>query len=108
MKAYKQAGAKYFVTMGVHHDNFDLWKSKHQRAGTRWRWGRSATSWRTSRRRARRGPALRHQRAPWVTYKWFSISRDHDDQGPLAGVPYDGGSKDAADLYQTCPRSTAT
>ena len=29
---YKQAGAKYFVTMGVHHDNFCLWNSKH----TRW------------------------------------------------------------------------
>src|SRR5579884_3489419 len=22
---YKKAGAKYFVSMGVHHDNFDLW-----------------------------------------------------------------------------------
>src|ERR1700685_2348422 len=29
---YKKAGAKYFVSMGVHHDNFDLWNSKH----TRW------------------------------------------------------------------------
>jgi len=32
MGLYKQAGAKYFVSMGVHHDNFDLWNSKH----TRW------------------------------------------------------------------------
>ena len=31
MKLYKRAGAKYFVSMGVHHDNFDLWNSKHQR-----------------------------------------------------------------------------
>ena len=29
---YKKAGARYFVSMGVHHDNFDLWNSKH----TRW------------------------------------------------------------------------
>ena len=28
---YKKAGAKYFVSMGVHHDNFDMWNSKHQR-----------------------------------------------------------------------------
>src|ERR1700686_1944777 len=28
---YKKAGAKYFVSMGVHHDNFDLWNSKHNR-----------------------------------------------------------------------------
>ena len=26
---YKKAGAKYFVSMGVHHDNFDLWNSKY-------------------------------------------------------------------------------
>ena len=32
MGLYKQAGAKYFVSMGVHHDNFDLWNSRH----TRW------------------------------------------------------------------------
>ena len=32
MDLYKKAGAKYFVSMGVHHVNFDLWNSKH----TRW------------------------------------------------------------------------
>ena len=31
MSLYKKAGAKYFVSMGVHHDNFDLWNSKHNR-----------------------------------------------------------------------------
>ena len=30
IQLYKKAGAKYFMTMGVHHDNFDLWDSKHQ------------------------------------------------------------------------------
>src|SRR3954467_2065948 len=28
---YKKAGAKYFMSMGVHVDNFDMWNSKHQR-----------------------------------------------------------------------------
>src|ERR1035438_10012731 len=28
MSLYKKAGAKYFVSMGVHHDNFDLWNSR--------------------------------------------------------------------------------
>ena len=28
MSLYKKAGARYFVSMGVHHDNFDLWNSK--------------------------------------------------------------------------------
>jgi alpha-L-fucosidase len=31
MDRYAAAGAKYFVSMGVHHDNFDLWNSKHHR-----------------------------------------------------------------------------
>lgn len=104
MKTYKRAGAKYFVTMGVHHDNFDLWDSKHQP-----RWNAAKVG---PRRdvvgefgRAARAEGLRFGVSEhlWVTYKWFSISRDHDDEGPLAGVPYDGGSKDAADLYQACP-----
>src|ERR1039458_3894004 len=30
IQLYKKAGAKYFMSMGVHHDNFDLWHSKHQ------------------------------------------------------------------------------
>ena len=28
MALYKKAGAKYFVSMGTHHDNFFLWDSK--------------------------------------------------------------------------------
>ena len=28
MELYKKAGAKYFVSMGTHHDNFFLWDSK--------------------------------------------------------------------------------
>ena len=31
MDRYVAAGAKYFVSMGVHHDNFDLWNSRHHR-----------------------------------------------------------------------------
>ena len=28
MALYKKVGAKYFVSMGTHHDNFFLWNSK--------------------------------------------------------------------------------
>ena len=31
MDLYQKAGAKYFFSMGVHHDNFDMWNSKHTR-----------------------------------------------------------------------------
>jgi alpha-L-fucosidase len=103
MKLYKKAGARYFLSMGVHHDNFDLWDSRHQR-------------WNAVRMGPRRdivGAFAAAARAEglrfgvsehlWVTYKWFSISRDHDDTGPLANVPYDGGDPAAAGLYATCP-----
>ena len=30
LELYRKAGAKYFCSMGVHHDNFDLWNSKFQ------------------------------------------------------------------------------
>src|SRR5262249_51819827 len=30
IQLYKKAGAKYFMSMGVHHDNFGLWNSKYQ------------------------------------------------------------------------------
>jgi alpha-L-fucosidase len=30
MDLYQKAGAKYFFSMGVHHDGFDLWDSKYQ------------------------------------------------------------------------------
>src|SRR6476660_8903097 len=34
MALYKRVGAKYFVSMGVHHDNFFLWDSKIHRWNT--------------------------------------------------------------------------
>ena len=30
MRLYKRAGAKYFVALANHHDNFDCWNSKYQ------------------------------------------------------------------------------
>ena len=30
MGLYQKAGAKYYVAMGCHHDNFDMWNSKYQ------------------------------------------------------------------------------
>ncbi len=31
MQQYQRAGARYFVALAVHHDNFDCWDSKHHR-----------------------------------------------------------------------------
>jgi len=96
---YKKAGAKYFVSMGVHHDNFDLWNSKH-------------TRWNSVRMGPRRDIVAEFREAAqehglrfgvsdhlWISYKWFAVSHMSDTTGPLAGVPYDGMDPRNADLY---------
>ncbi len=99
MQLYKQAGAKYFFSMGVHHDNFDLWNSKYQR------WNSVNVGphkdvvglW----RKAAQNQGLKFGVSEhlWISYKWFSVSHGHDQTGPLTGVPYDGANPENFDLY---------
>jgi alpha-L-fucosidase len=99
MGLYKKAGAKYFFSMGVHHDNFDLWNSKY----TRWNavnmgpkkdvvglWQRAA------RNHGMRFGVSEHL---WISYKWFAVSHGADKSGPMTGVSYDGVDPKFADLY---------
>jgi alpha-L-fucosidase len=99
MDLYKKAGAKYFVSMGVHHDNFDLWDSKYNRwnavkmgpmkdvVGT---WANAA-----------RNHGLRFGVSDhlWISYKWWGVAHLSDKTGSLAGVAYDGADPNYADLY---------
>jgi alpha-L-fucosidase len=99
MGLYRKAGARYFMSMAVHHDNFDLWNSAH----TRWNSvgmgprrdvvGEFATA---ARREGLRFAVSDHL---WISYKWFSTCKGHDRTGPMAGVPYDGVQKENFDLY---------
>ena len=99
MKKYKKAGATYFFSMGVHHDNFDMWNSKHQR----WNAANMGPKkdivgmW----QKAAKAEGMRFGVSDhlWITYKWFSTSHGHDKTGPLAGVPYDGANADNFSLY---------
>jgi alpha-L-fucosidase len=99
MGLYKKAGAKYFVSMGVHHDNFDLWNSKH----TRWNavnmgpkrdvvgtWQKAAQ---------KNGLRFGVSEHLWISYKWWAVSHGADKTGPLAGVAYDGADAKFEDLY---------
>ena len=82
MDLYKKAGAKYFVSMGVHHDNFDLWNSVH---------------------------ALKHGLRFGVSehlsngYNRLATSHRSDREGPYAGVPCDGADPRYADLCRDVP-----
>lgn len=99
---YKKAGAKYFVSMGVHHDNFDLWNSKYH--------GWNAVQMGPGKdvvglfRNAAQKQGLKFGVTEhlWITYKWFSTSHGHDTTGPFARVPYDGADPRFASLYTDC------
>jgi alpha-L-fucosidase len=96
---YKKAGAKYFMSMGVHHDNFDMWNSKHNR------WNAASMGIKKDVVGSFREAAVKHglkfgvSDHLWISYKWFAVSHMADKDGPLAGVPYDGADPGLADLY---------
>jgi alpha-L-fucosidase len=90
---YKKAGAKYFCSMAVHHDGFDLWNSKHQP-----RWNSVALGPKRDIVGGFKKAAEKHGLRFGVSehlapsYHWFSTSHMCDRTGPLAGVPYDGAN----------------
>lgn len=99
MDLYVAAGAKYFVSMGVHHDNFDLWNSRHHR------WNATAMgpkrdvvgAWRdAARRRGLRFGVSEHLGA---SHNWWYPSHQYDQFWPKMGVDYDGADAKYADLY---------
>ncbi len=96
---YRSAGAKYAVILAVHHDNFDLWDSRHH-------------EWNSVRHGPRRDlvgefrkAALGHGLRFGVTthlvrsYSWFQTNKGADRKGAKKGVPYDGNDPEYASLY---------
>ncbi|MDQ2946048.1 MAG: alpha-L-fucosidase, partial [Acidobacteriota bacterium] len=104
MSLYKKAGAKYFMSMGVHHDNFDLWNSKYQP-----RWNSVATGprkdivglWKKA--AAKHGLKFAVSEHLSNSFNWLAVSHASDKTGPMAGVPYDGNDPQFADLYHDIP-----
>jgi alpha-L-fucosidase len=87
---YKRAGAKYFMALANHHDNFDCWNSKYQpwntvNVGPRrdivGEWAKAA------RHAGLRFGVSVHASHAW---NWFEVAQGADTNGPLEGVPYDG------------------
>ncbi len=93
---YKKAGARIFVALANHHDNFDAWNSKHHP------WNSAAYgphrdvvgAWAAAaRKQGLRFGVTVHQARNWW---WFQPSHGSDKSGPLARVPYDGDLTEAA------------
>lgn len=88
---YKKAGARYFMALGNHHDNFDLWHSKHHA------WNSAkigpkkdiARGWANA--AAKNGLPLGLSVHSSHAWRWLEAARMADKKGPYAGVPYDGG-----------------
>jgi alpha-L-fucosidase len=99
MSLYKKAGAKYFVSMGSHHDNFFLWNSKVHR------WNAVAMGpmrdvvgdWQKAAQK--QGLKFGVSEHLGASFTWFQPSHRADKSGPKAGVPYDGADPKYEDLY---------
>lgn len=87
---YKEAGAKYFVALANHHDNFDLYDSSYQ-------------SWNSVKQGPRKdimagwAKAARANGLPLGVsvhaahaWSWLEVAQRQDAKGAYAGKPYDG------------------
>ena len=87
---YKDAGARFLIIQGVHHDNFDLWDSHYQpwnsvRLGPK---RDLLREWTKASRDAgiRFGVTFHHEYTWW----WWQTAFGADSKGPKSGIPYDG------------------
>ena len=87
---YQQTGAQYFMALANHHDNMDLWNSRHQP----WNAARVGPKkdlvggWARATRRAGMKFAVSvHAAHAW---SWYEVAQGADKDGPFSGVPYDG------------------
>lgn len=87
---YRDAGARFLIIQGVHHDQFDMWDSKYQpwnstRLGPR---RDLIGEWEKAARKAgiRFGLTFHHEYSWW----WWQTAFQSDTKGDKKGVPYDG------------------
>lgn len=89
-KIYRDAGAKYLMIQGVHHDNYDLWNSKYQpwnsvnigpKRDLIAEWAKACKS-----DGMRFGVTFHHEYTWW----WWQTAFGSDKEGEKKGIPYDG------------------
>ena len=87
---YKDAGARFLIIQGVHHDQFDMWDSKYQ-AWNSTRLGPKSDFLGECEKASREagirfGITFHHEYSWW----WWQTAFQSDTQGDKAGIPYDG------------------
>ncbi len=88
---YKKAGARYFMALANHHDNFDLYNSKYQKNWNSTKIGPKKDIIKGWEKAARSnglpfGVSV-HAAHAW---SWMETAQRSDTSGPYAGIPYDG------------------
>jgi alpha-L-fucosidase len=89
MDLFVSAGAKYFVALANHHDNFDIYNSRfHEWNSVRVGPKRDImAAWAaTARARGLRFGVSNHSAHAW---HWLQVAYDYDPEGPMQGVRYD-------------------
>jgi len=105
MKLYKKVGAKYFVSMGTHHDNFFLWNSRIHRWNAVNMGPKKDVVGLWQKAAQKEGLRFGVSEHLGASYTWFQPSHGADKTGPKASVPYDGAKPELQDLYH--PKTAA-
>ncbi|GGB23719.1 alpha-L-fucosidase [Mucilaginibacter rubeus] len=89
-KIYKDAGARFLVIQGVHHDNYDMWNSRYQpwnsvnigpKRDIIGEWAKACRA-----NGMRYGVTFHHEYTWW----WWQTAFGSDKVGEKKGIPYDG------------------
>ncbi len=89
-KIYQDAGARFLMIQGVHHDNYDLWDSKYQpwnsvnigpKRDLIGEWAKACKAV-----GMRYGVTFHHEYTWW----WWQTAFGSDKEGAKKGIPYDG------------------
>ena len=89
-KIYQEAGARFLMIQGVHHDNYDLWNSKYQpwnsvnigpKRDLIGEWAKACRA-----NGMHFGVTFHHEYSWW----WWQTAFGSDKQGAKKGIPYDG------------------
>ncbi len=89
-KIYEDAGARFLMIQGVHHDNFDMWNSRYQpwnsvnlgpKRDLIGEWARACRA-----EGMRFGVTFHHEYTWW----WWQTAFGSDKEGDKKGIPFDG------------------
>jgi alpha-L-fucosidase len=105
MELYKKAGAKYFFSMGTHHDNFFLWDSKiHNWNSVKMGPKKDVVAlWQQAAKK--QGMKFGVSEHLGASFTWYQSAHGSDKTGAKTGVPYDGANPEYWDLYHAKAQS---